>query len=222
MLDMLRSNRAAQAAAGAVVLLVLVGMAKLVGSHSTKPLITSRTTLASAAAPAAAKGGKPSSELALAPNETLVVPAEKPTGPLMPHYSAPPPPPPAPRAAAEATTTPAAVVAEGRAALAEQQAERLEINGAPAQSLPAAPMAPVFANALPGAMTIPAPAPPPARAQAYCPRCGEVVSLTAWPHMTEVAVRFQDGSTHTMRGPPDSSWRIGDRVRAEGGRLVRD
>jgi len=220
-LALLRSNRALQAAAGLALVLALAGIAKLVGSHSTKPVITSKTTAAAPVAPA-----KPPAGLALGPNETLVVPAEKPTGPLMPHYTTPQPP-----SAADVVPDhpqPAAVIAEGQAALAAErepiQAERL----APLAPPPPAP-APMPPSPAPRSAPLPQPAsvaqaaaPSAAMPRAYCPRCGEVIGLTVWPNLTEVLVRFQDGSTHAMRGPAPSRWRVGDRVRAEGGRLVAD
>ena len=50
----------------------------------------------------------------------------------------------------------------------------------------------------------------------------EVIALTVWPDMAEVRVRFQDGATRVLRTPTPSRWRVGDHVRAEGGRLVAD
>ena len=238
---LLRSNRAAQAGAAAIVLLALIGIAKVIDSHSVKPVITAKSAGATGTAPnATAKTGK-APDVVLAPNETLVAAPPPSSGPLMPHYSKPQPPsaadvvPDQPRA-------PAAVVAEGRAALAQQQASRGEdfapAVAAPAQAPVPAPLPPPVpappGPPAPAAAAVPAPAPlpttprfaraepPAARAPSDCPRCGEVIALTIWPDMSEVRVRFADGSTHTIRSAGPARWRIGDHVRAENGRLVAD
>jgi hypothetical protein len=202
---LLRSNRPAQAALAAAALLALVGIAKVVTTHSTKPVITSKTL----AAPAKAVPVPSATLPVLAPNETLVVPAGKPMAPLMPHYATPVPPPPAP-AVPDQPQTPEAASAEAQAALV-------------APPPPMAPLPePVATRPMPLPSPLPMPMAPPARAASYCPRCGEVISLTVWPNMAEVQVRFQDGSVHTLRSPVPSPWRVGDHVRAEQGNLVRD
>jgi hypothetical protein len=187
----LRTNRAAQAAAAAAVLAALVGLAKVVAGHSSKPVVTSKTVAAAAVAP------RSPAQIALAPNETLVAPAGKAVEPLMPRYAKPDPPPPAP-SVPDQPQSPEAASAEALAAAVE----------------PPLPMAP-----------LPAPAPslsnaPPSSVR--CMRCGEVMSLTVWPDMAEVNVRFEDGTMRVLRGPLPSPWRVGDRVRLEQGRLVRD
>jgi hypothetical protein len=222
---LLRSNRAAQAGLAAVVVLALIATAKVVDSHSVKPVVTAKSANAPAFAPAAGGKAHNAPDVVLAPNETLVAAPAPATGPLMPHYSKPQPP-----SAADVVPdqphAPAAVIAEARAALAQQREE------ARAEEF-AAPPAPALPAPAPSPAAMPAPSPQPvtprftraevASSQASsCPRCGEVVALTVWPDMSEVRVRFADGSTHTVRQAGPSRFRIGDRVRAENGRLVAD
>ena len=206
-LALIRTNRAAQAGIAAAVLLALVATAKVVDSHSSKPVVTLRAKGADFAAAAA----KPASALAV-------------DGPLMPHYSTPQPPPAGPNVP-DQPQAPAVVQAEAKAALAEREAPIPVPEPLPAPPAPRFPQMAAEPVVAPSPMAAPAPvAPAPASASssAYCPRCGEVVGLTVWPEMTEVHVRFQDGSTHAMRSGMPSRWRVGDHVRAEGGRLVAD
>ncbi|MGE5096759.1 MAG: hypothetical protein ACM3SO_16605, partial [Betaproteobacteria bacterium] len=55
-----------------------------------------------------------------------------------------------------------------------------------------------------------------------CANCGRVESTTTWPDMAEVRIRFEDGSTRTLRSAAPSPWHVGDRVRVEHGRILRD
>lgn len=212
-LALIRTNRAAQLGIAAAVLAALVVTAKLVDTHSSKPVVNLREKGAAGAEP------QPARALAL-------------DGPLMPHYSAPQPPAAGPDVP-DQPRAPAAVVAEAKAAIAEREPPAPAATAPPAPEPP--PPAPRFPTEHPepahvAAAPAPRPSPPsyatPAQAATpapgYCPRCGEVIALTVWPEMTEVHVRFQDGSTHAMRSGVPARWRIGDRVRAEGGRLVAD
>ena len=212
-LALIRTNRAAQAGIAAAVLLALVATARVVDSHSSKPVVTLREKGADFAAAAS----RPAPALAL-------------DGPLMPHYSAPQPPPVGPTVP-DQPQAPAAVQAEAKAAILEREAPLPVPEPLPPPPAPRFPQMAPEPVVAPAAMAAPAPppaapvapAPMPARSSApYCPRCGEVIGLTAWPDMTEVHVRFQDGSTHAMRSGMPSRWRVGDHVRAEGGRLVAD
>jgi hypothetical protein len=202
-IDALRTHRAFLAAAVAfavvVAVLAVVGLAHLLGwSAPVAP------TPMSVAAPGNQVAGS-AAELGLAPGETLVAPANPDArpAPLMPRYSSPDPPPPAPSSTDDDVQTPAQA--------SPKPAARRE----PA---PAQPRAPSFARGDPHPSspldTWPNPAP--------CERCGEVVAITTWPDMAEVRVRFEDGATRTLRSPTPSRWRIGERVRLEHGRLVRD
>ena len=55
-----------------------------------------------------------------------------------------------------------------------------------------------------------------------CGTCGTVHSITVYPDLYEVRVRFDDGARRTLRYQKAPRWRVGDRVRLENGRLVRD
>ena len=193
-LSLIQTNRAVQLGIAAAVILALVGIAKLVGSHSSKPVVT----LQPKGAAVAAAQARPATELSL-------------EGPLMPHYSAPQPPAVGPTVP-DQPQAPAAVVAEGLAAVAQRDAPMPMPEPLPQ------PQAPRFGPVAPGAVAAPTPAP----ASTSCPYCGEVIALTVWPDMAEVRVRFQDGSTRMVRTPMPTRWRVGDHVRAEDGRLVAD
>lgn len=202
----LRSNRAVMATAAAVVAIVaLVGLARVTGIETPKPVITAGTAKASAAPTAI--GVAP--EQSLAPGETLVAPPVS-GDPMMPHYSAPQPPPAAPNASEVEPAVAPPVAAP---------VERPRVRVAPR----AEPQTPSFARGDPHPSspldTWPM---PPERARARCETCGEVVVVTVWPDMSEVRVRFEDGRQRTLRAPAPSRWRVGDRVRLEQGRLVRD
>jgi hypothetical protein len=140
--------------------------------------------------------------VALAPGETLVAPAETPKRPepLMPTYSQPASPPPAP-AEAPASALPPPSAPPPKAA--------------PAQAAPQ-PRAPSYARAAPQR----APSTPASRS--YCENCGRVSTITAYPGLWEVRVRFEDGSASTFRYRSPPPLRLGDRVRYEDDRLVPD
>lgn len=55
-----------------------------------------------------------------------------------------------------------------------------------------------------------------------CVNCGAILSIAPAGPDWEVRVRFDDGSGETLRYPDCPSFRIGDRVHLEGGRLLPD
>lgn len=205
----LRSNRsvvlAVVVAAVAVTLLALIAIAKLLGWVPSRP---AASTPMSVAAPANKVAGS-APDLGLGPGETVVVPADTSgrPAPMMPHYTSPAPPAPAPAAAAaeppKAAAQPAPPAAKPerkpRAPRAEPRPPSF-VRGDPH------PTSPTDTWPNPGA----------------CAHCGRVVATTTWPDMAEVRVQFEDGSTRTLRSPSPSPWHVGDRVRMERGRLVRD
>src|SRR5512141_2431189 len=209
----LRSSRAVVVsvviAAAAVTLLALAGLAKLIGWPLAKPVVSTPMSIASPGSQVAGSAA----ELGLAPGETVVVPADSASRPvpMMPHYNAPTPPMPAPAASEPQAEAPAPQQAPAPAA---RPAERPQPRAAPRPE----PRTPSFArgDAHPTSPldTWPNPAP--------CPHCGRVVATTTWPDMAEVRIRFEDGSTRTLRSAAPSPWHVGDRVRVEHGRLVRD
>jgi hypothetical protein len=58
--------------------------------------------------------------------------------------------------------------------------------------------------------------------QPNCGNCGVVHSITTYPDLWEVRVRFDDGGRRTIRYHRSPRWRVGDRIRYEGGRLERE
>ena len=136
-------------------------------------------------------------DVALLPGETLVAPAEAP-----------------------ATREPAKPVAPAAAQ-----------GPAPQYAMPASP-SPTYAQALPSRA---APGKPNytsdevARNASYerstqnvCVNCGAILSIAPMGPDWEVRVRFDDGSGETLRYPERPSFRIGDRVHIEEGRLLPD
>lgn len=186
------------------IVMLAVGTAAVVAvltALQPKPVI-SRTDAAKAA-----KAGLATSlpaELSLAPGESLVT--QQSTGPLMPHYTAPAPPPPAPKVADEPTAPP--VPSAVSPAPASKRAPRAE------------PRTPSFVRGDPH------PTSPfdtwPNPSSAACDSCGQVEALTVWPDMAEVRVRLETGAMRTVRTSVPPRWHIGERVRFERGRLVRD
>ena len=177
-------------------------VAAIVTALQPKPVI-SRTDAAKAA-----KAGQAVSlpaEVSLAPGESLVTQPSS-DDPLMPHYATPTPPPPAPKVADEPSAPPAPPVASP--APAARRAPRPE------------PSTPSFArgDAHPTSPfdTWPNPSP------AACANCGQVEALTVWPDMAEVRVRLESGAVRTVRTSVPPQWHIGEHVRFERGRLVRD
>jgi hypothetical protein len=214
-----RSNRAVVVAvvvaAVSVSLLALIAIAKMLG------WVTQRTpaTPMSMAAPANQLPGTVP-DLALAPGETLVAPANAPAQatPMMPHYTPPAAPPPAPAAgdappAAAGATAPSAV----KPGLKTDVPPPVRAPRPAPRTVPV-PRMPSFARGDPHPTSPLDPWPNPV----YCESCGRVVATTTWPHMAEVRVRFDDGSLRILRSPAPTPWHVGDRVRFDRGRLLPD
>ena len=58
--------------------------------------------------------------------------------------------------------------------------------------------------------------------QPNCGNCGVVHSITTFPDLWEVRIRFDDGGRRTIRYHKPPRWRVGDRIRYDGGRLERE
>lgn len=222
-----RSNRAVViavvVAAISVTLLALIAIAKMLG------WVTQRvpSTPMSMAAPAGQVAGTVP-DLALAPGETLVAPANAPAqvAPMMPHYTPPAAPAPAPPATVEEKAAEAAPSAGNTAAKVAAPAAASGPPPASARAPAPAPRPPPRAVAVPRAPSFargdPHPTSPldPWPNPVYCERCGRVVATTTWPHTAEVRVRFDDGSLRILRSPSPTPWHVGDRVRFDHGRLL--
>jgi hypothetical protein len=64
---------------------------------------------------------------------------------------------------------------------------------------------------------------PAARKHASCANCGNIASITSYGRGEwDVRVRFADGSHETLRYREPPPFRLGERVRLEEGRLVRE
>jgi len=89
----------------------------------------------------------------------------------------------------------------------------------PAQALPsrAAPSRPNYTR-----NEIAARAPNERSAENVCVNCGAIVSIGSSGPDWEVRVRFDDGSSESLRYPERPRLRIGDRVHLEDGRLLPD
>jgi hypothetical protein len=211
----------ASLAAAAIAVAALAGIAILAG-RTDRPGPVAKIT------PEAPKSGKAvdprAADLALLPGEVLVEPAQAPAAaprpePLMPRYASPAAPVPAPRG------NPPRLIEK---------------------PIPSAPMAPPDLRAAPPYGQPRSIEPPPASSRErpttpryarrehptspldrwpqpdVCETCGEVISVRHFPGLAEVRVRFDDGFVQAIRYPPPPPWRVGDRVRFEDGRLVRD
>ena len=147
--------------------------------------------------------------VALLPGETVVTPEPPPAtaAPPSPAPAAAPPTAPAPttpsysRPAPEVTPVP-------RDPAPEPAARKPVARPAPATNPIPAPKAPVYARASPE--------------RTPCVQCGTVTATTAYSDSWEVRVRFEDGTTRTIRHRSPPGFGIGQRVRLEDGRLVRD
>ena len=161
--------------------------------------IPPRAAVYSPAAPPAAEG--------LEPGETVVSAAEASAqpGPMMPTYSQPVVPTPAPTTR-DAGTSPAPVpvpvpVRKARAPGPERHEAYVQAD-----------------LAAPGPTT-----PSFTRSRAACVNCGVVSALTTYPPgLWEVRVRMEDGELKSFHFRRQPSYRIGERVRADGARLARD
>lgn len=182
-------------AAVAVTLCALVAIAYMLGWL---PARTPVTTPASMASPGQQSAGS-ADGIALLPGETLVTPEATPApgptapGPSTPNYARP---------------APSAAPVPRNPAPAPSPVPRDPNPEATARPSAPAPKTPAYARAAPQ--------------RDICVNCGTVTATTAYSDTWEVRVRFEDGSTqtHRYRTPPD--FRIGQRVRLEEGRLVRD
>jgi hypothetical protein len=189
----------------AVTACALVAIAWMVGWIPGKPSLATPTSIAFPGSQVA--GSAP--EVALAPGETLVAAPEPPT-----------------RSAAPGPVTP-------------QYARQPEKFPAPASTPPTAPTSPAPLNLAPAPALTPKPRPAPATpayarapappvtsydraARGICVNCGTVSSIRAADGEWEVRVRFEDGSTETLRYPQRPRLRAGDRVHMEGGDLLPD
>ncbi|HWH40583.1 MAG TPA: hypothetical protein VNU21_12140 [Usitatibacter sp.] len=216
-----RSNRAVVVAvvvaAVSISLLALIAIAKMLG------WVTQRApaTPMSMAAPANQLAGT-MPDLALAPGESLVAPAEVPAQvpPMMPHYTPPAAPAPAP-AAADAPPV-AAGAAPDAPSVGKPEPKATVVAPAraprPAPRVVPVPRMPSFARGDPHPTSPFDPWPNPVN----CDHCGRVVATTTWPHMAEVRVRLDDGSLRILRSPAPTPWHVGDRVRLDHGRLLPD
>jgi hypothetical protein len=89
-----------------------------------------------------------------------------------------------------------------------------------------APTTPDYARPAPPRVIAPAVPPKPAAPAAaparegYCVNCGTIIATTGYRDQWEVRVRFHDGSVETFRYRAPPPFRMGQRVRLEGERLV--
>jgi hypothetical protein len=91
----------------------------------------------------------------------------------------------------------------------------------PASPPPAAP--PVHAAPPPPAPRVAqAPPSPPPLPRDYCVNCGVVTAIAPRGESWDVRVRFEDGSSQTLRYPEEPRFRVNDPVHLEDGRLVKD
>ena len=190
-------------AAVAVTACALVAIAYMLGWVPSRAAVPTPMGIASPGQQVA--GSAP--EVGLLPGETLVAPAETPK-PGTPQYARPTPPLPQPSPAASQPAAPPAQPA------------------VPAYSKPA-PLQPPPARAAPSKPGYVRTEPPPyasyePSARSFCVNCGTVASVSVSGADWDVRVRFEDGSSETLRYPERPRFRAGERVRLEDGRLVPD
>jgi hypothetical protein len=194
----LKANRTVVAAvllaAGALALLALVGVARLLGWT---PAANPAPAPAAKAAPARQVAQAP--DVALAPGETLVEGPAVPDrpAPMMPTYSAPHAPKPAPPPDA----TPVVAPEKARPALRVERSEER----------PAMPVRPRYQHPSDPGDDWPR--------TTYCRECGTVTAIVTYPDSWEVRVRLEDGDGRVVRYRSRPPWRLGERVRLAGGRL---
>jgi hypothetical protein len=193
-------------AAGAITLCALVAIAYMFGWI---PARNALSTPASFASPAQQVAGT-APGVALLPNESIVAP-ESPSAPAKPAPTIPdysrPAPSKAIEPAAPAQTAPPVRDAKPGPAARDPKPEPTARDPKPE---PAA-RAPT-----------PAPNPPRYARDSYCVNCGTVIAITAYRDEWEVRVKFQDGGVETFRYRSSPDVGMGQRVRLEGDRLVRD
>lgn len=142
------------------------------------------------------------------------------TEPLMPKYSQPHAPPPAPVQSFRAEARPAAPQAMPVPAPLPVPAtpapptQRGRFDSADSVG----PAPPIFGRA----ELRDAPSPPAPQGRGLCDSCGRVIGVANWRSGWEVRVRFDDGSTQTLRFRRRPPFDLGERVRLEDGDLVPD
>ncbi|HET7729096.1 MAG TPA: hypothetical protein VFK48_03600 [Usitatibacter sp.] len=139
--------------------------------------------------------------------------------PLMPKYSQPHAPPPAPAqslqpeaktAATQAMPVPAPMPVPAAPAAGPQR-------GRFASEDSFGPAPPVFGRAEPRETPVPAP-----QRRRACDECGRIIGIANWRSGWEVRVRFDDGSTQTLRFRRRPPFDLGERVRLDDGELLPD
>jgi hypothetical protein len=198
----------------AVTALALVTIAYLVGWIPTHGVLPGGP--GSIATPGQQLSGTVPGGVDLLPGETLVAPAETPAAAL-PGTDTPKPDAPGPEAAKApaplAAPTPAIPRSARPAPLAAPARPAAPVSSrGHAQTLPsrAAPSKPDY-NREPPAVSA---------ARELCVNCGTIASIGSDGADWEVRVRFEDGSTETLRYPDRPRLRLGERVHLEDGRLV--
>ena len=63
---------------------------------------------------------------------------------------------------------------------------------------------------------------PPPLPRDYCVNCGVVTSIAQRGDLWDVNVRFEDGSSQTLRYPEEPRFKVNQHVHLEDGRLVKD
>ncbi|MGZ5064544.1 MAG: hypothetical protein ACXWG1_03275 [Usitatibacter sp.] len=200
----------------AVAACALVAIAYMLGWVGSKAALPSApTSMASPGLQVAGSGP----DLALLPGETLVAAAESPAPPSREPPALPAANPAKPPARAQGAPAPESA----RPAVTPRNA------AAPVHApAPPAP-SPSYAQA-------PAPRAAPSRPnytrsevaasasydRSLCVNCGRIASIGRYGPDWEVRVRFEDGSTETLRYPEPPRLRVGDRVHLEEGQLVPD
>jgi outer membrane biosynthesis protein TonB len=162
----------------------------------------------------------------LLPGETLVTtpPPPKSAIPPPPKPAIVPPPPPKPAIAPQPKPTVAAAPAPAK-----------PVALAPLPKTYAPPPPPRIAAAPPAETRVAQapPAPPhtetttarivaPPRPHDYCENCAVVTAINPHGESWDVVVRFEDGSSQTLRYPEEPRFRVKDHVHLEDGRLVKD
>jgi hypothetical protein len=213
-----RSRHPAMVAASVVAGLVFIAGALLViaymlGWFPAKPPLPGAPT-AMASPGQQVTGSAP--DVALLPGETLVSPPETP--PRAPDAAAKPPL--APRiTASQATPQPLTPQATPQQPATPQPTAPKYATTPPPES-PKVPATPSRPNYTRDEVTARASNERPA--QDVCVNCGAVTAIGSSGSDWEVRVRFDDGSSESLHYPERPRLRVGDRVRLEDDRLVRD
>ena len=207
--EALRQNKSAFAAAIAAAvgfsLFCLVGAAVLMGWIG--PGVRPANILPPPPAPRAQ-----ANEMGLSPGETVVSAADAPVPPVKAEAPQTPAVPVAP-APPSSAWPPAPKAAEPRRAPKRHRAAPADSAGK--DSTRTRSQSPAVAQSSPHPTDPDDKWPQPA-----CGSCGVVDSIRVFPNLWEVRVRFDDGGHRTLRYSRPQHWRVGDRIRYEGGRLV--